>query len=667
MPASLPNPQQHPAKRIGVYVLLAAFVPVELFLVYDTLRSDFPWLIGLYLALFLFYFIILRWADPEKDHTALLIASVVFRGALLFAIPELSDDFYRFVWDGLLGHAGHDPFTLVPADMFCELPASQSVLVEEVYPKLNSQSYYTVYPPLLQSVFRVAAQVFPDSADWKLHIPIMKAFILLAEIGSIWIMTQLAKIWKLGKKAVWLYALNPLAIVELTGALHFEAFMIFFCLLGVFLLVKNKWYFAAPAFALAVGAKLLPLMFFPFLIRRLGWGKSIGFFAISGGCILLLFTPLLDPVALSGFFGSVRLYFQTFEFNASIYYVMKWVFRADQHFLYAKILSALVAISIFLMAFLEKRPKAPEHKPFTSLWFLERFSPLAVDPKLLQGMLLALTLYLLSATTVHPWYLVALVAFGALTQFRFPVLWGLLILFTYITYRDTTYTQSTAIMIIEYGLVYLYLIYEWLFKAQGYTLEDFVHRIPFLKKMIAKSIPKRVEIKIGHLLPHVTKSDKILDIGTGNGGICHAMREAEMNIQPLDVKDISFFPEVKPLVYDGEKLPFENGSFDVALMITMLHHTPDPVAIIKEALRVSPKLIIMEDIYTNVFQKHLTFFTDSLVNLEFEGHPHTNRNDAGWQLLFKELGLELVSVEYRRTLIFFKQVVYVVEQPQNAA
>lgn len=661
MPDLLPDPKKQLGRRIAVFGLLAAFIPLEIGLVYFTERSDFPALIAWYLGLFVLYFCVLKLASPERDHKWILGSSILFRAILIFAIPELSDDFYRFIWDGYMGNAGYDVFKIVPCETYGELSRSMDVWANSVYYDLNSQGYYTVYPPLLQAVFRVAAFIFPNGADWEHHVPIMKAFIFLAEVGSIWVLTQLAKEWKMEKKVVWLYALNPLAIVELTGALHFEAFMIFFCLLGVLFLVKKKWYMAAPAFALAVGAKMLPLMFFPFLIRRLGWGKSIGFLVLSSLCILVLFFPMRDPEAMKGFLESVQLYFQTFEFNASMYYLMKWIFIPHQHYLYSKILSGIVAVSIFLLAFLEERPGMPKAKPFSQEWLMNRFIPLPVDHRLLQGMVIALTLYLLSATTVHPWYLVALVAFASLTKFRFPILWGILILFTYITYQDTTYTQSTAIMIIEYVLVYALLIYEWVFKTRDLTLEDAIHKVPLFKKWIARSIPKRVEIKIGHLLPHVTPADKVLDIGTGNGGICHALLKEGRNIQPLDIKNISFFPEVNPLVYDGKKLPFSDQSFDTALLITMLHHTPDPEAILVEARRVAPRLIVMEDIYSNFFQKYLTFFADSLVNLEFDGHPHTNRNDAGWRDLFDKLALNVVAVEYRRTLVFFKQVVYVLE------
>jgi uncharacterized membrane protein len=68
---------------------------------------------------------------------------------------------------------------------------------------------------------------------------------------------------------VFIYALNPLVIIELTGNLHFEAVMIFFTLLSVWLLVTNKWILASLALTLAISAKLLPIIFLPLLFITL--------------------------------------------------------------------------------------------------------------------------------------------------------------------------------------------------------------------------------------------------------------------------------------------------------------------------------------------------------------------------------------------------------------
>jgi len=70
-------------------------------------------------------------------------------------------------------------------------------------------------------------------------------------------------------------------------------------------------------------------------------------------------------------------------------------------------------------------------------------------------------------------------------------------------------------------------------------------------------------------------------------------------------------------LYDGKKIPYDDDSFDVALLITVLHHTPHPEKILQEAQRVAKKIVLVEDVYSTVFHKYVTYFFDSLVNFEF--------------------------------------------------
>ncbi|ADH97903.1 class I SAM-dependent methyltransferase [Salisediminibacterium selenitireducens] len=159
---------------------------------------------------------------------------------------------------------------------------------------------------------------------------------------------------------------------------------------------------------------------------------------------------------------------------------------------------------------------------------------------------------------------------------------------------------------------------------------------------------------------HLKANDKILDIGAGKGALSWMLLEQGFDVTPVDVQNISFTEKVKPVIYDGETLPFPDNSRDVGLFLTVLHHTPDPEALIREALRVCDRLIIIEDVYHGKAQKYATWFTDSLFNLEFKGHPHTNKNNFGWLKTFADLDLRVLHIEKEPVLGLFEQVTYYV-------
>lgn len=167
-----------------------------------------------------------------------------------------------------------------------------------------------------------------------------------------------------------------------------------------------------------------------------------------------------------------------------------------------------------------------------------------------------------------------------------------------------------------------------------------------------------VNKKISAFLPFIHSSDKVLDIGSGSGLVTQSIRDKGIDCSPLDVANLSYDERVKPIVYDGENMPFEDKAFDVSLILTVLHHTPNPEAVLAEAVRVSKKIIIVEDIYDNKVQQYLTYFMDTLVNLGYSKCTYTNKNDAEWKACFEAQNLQLLEVQYRRVLFFFKQGTY---------
>jgi len=159
----------------------------------------------------------------------------------------------------------------------------------------------------------------------------------------------------------------------------------------------------------------------------------------------------------------------------------------------------------------------------------------------------------------------------------------------------------------------------------------------------------------------VATEDQLLEVGSGPGSVMLALREAGLDVTGLDIRDSSFHASLVPVVYDGTNMPFDTGQFDVALMLTMLHHTPDPNGILMEAARVARRLIIIEDIYDTPFQRAYTMLTDKITNMEFFGHPHSNRPHDGWLKTFEQMGFRLRHQQRYRLAGIYQQAVYVVD------
>jgi len=378
----------------------------------------------------------------------LLLFGGALRLLLVFGLPNLSDDIYRFVWDGRLLLQGLNPFDYKPiyyAEQGFQVPG----LTPELFEKLNSPEYFTIYPPVAQLVFLIANWFFPSSI-WGASL-VMKCFLLTAESGVIFILVKLLQHFKLPIKLALLYALNPLLIIEIVGNLHFEGMMIFFLLLAYWFWINSSWWKGAFFMALAIASKLLPLLFLPFLIRRMGWIKSLKTFALIGGLLILFFLPLFSGVFLSNFSDSLDLYFRRFEFNGSIYYFFRWLgYQYVGHNLIARIgpiLALCTFILINAMALLEREK---DWKSWAS------------------RSLAAISVYLFFTTTVHPWYVSLPVVLCIFSSYRFPILWSALITLTYINYSYGKYAENLWIVLLEYTVLFFFIGWEFFFKKTSH-------------------------------------------------------------------------------------------------------------------------------------------------------------------------------------------------------
>jgi alpha-1,6-mannosyltransferase len=417
-------------------------------LAYATPRAHFGQLLGVFaMALGAYAWLLhsrlpLRWG---------LGAALLFRLLWLTASPALSDDVYRFRWDGILVAHGVSPFQFRPDEIiangartaFPVAAVRDQALpqLQRLYRQLNSPHYYSVYPPVCQLVFGGATWLFPTSDQG--FIVGLRVVILAAEAGIAWLL--LALLARLGgpPEHALRYLLHPLVLVELTGNLHFEAASIFFILLAIWLLHQQRLTRSAAALGLGVATKLLPLLVLPLLVRRLGWRRFIAYAATLAGVLCLLFGPFISAALFVNIGRSLNLYFRNFEFNASIYYVLRAIGYRLTTYNEIAIIGPALAFTIAMLGL--------------GLAWRERRPTLATLP---QALLLLLTGYYALATTVHPWYLTPLIGLSALSRFRFPLFWGGLAVLSYAAYHTSIYAENLWLVGLEYAITFSITAWE---------------------------------------------------------------------------------------------------------------------------------------------------------------------------------------------------------------
>jgi ubiquinone/menaquinone biosynthesis C-methylase UbiE len=175
----------------------------------------------------------------------------------------------------------------------------------------------------------------------------------------------------------------------------------------------------------------------------------------------------------------------------------------------------------------------------------------------------------------------------------------------------------------------------------------------------------RAQEKLAEIGSHLARADRVLDVGAGNCILCQELGRRGHDVTPVDVTNLSFVDEIVPVAYDGMSLPFADDSFDVALVITVLHHAADPDAVLEEVRRVARRIIVIEEIYENAFEKYVTYAIDSLFNFQFFSHPRSNRTDAGWRQAFQRLHLDVSAAVYSRSLHLLRRVTYVLARSED--
>lgn len=161
------------------------------------------------------------------------------------------------------------------------------------------------------------------------------------------------------------------------------------------------------------------------------------------------------------------------------------------------------------------------------------------------------------------------------------------------------------------------------------------------KALFRKIIRGRSETVVNIIMPYIENPNKIVDIGSGTGDVAYLINARGKNITPVDVADFHGPRMIKTIIYDGKTLPFKNKSFDTALLLMVMHHTPNPELVFKEAARVAKEVVVIETSYTTKINRILTIISDAIGNLRLEAFWSSYKSDKEWQDLFTKQGFKI--------------------------
>lgn len=406
-------------------------------------RSDFiPLLV--YFSISFVAYLFLIYQSTQQPFRVFVTIAIVAHLTTLLATPHLSIDYYRFLWDGEITWTGNNPFTYTPNELFQQGFTEGNAYRQELYHGIGemSQNNYSCYPPLHQLYFLIATY-FSDSLVF--NTTLLKLLILITEfVGAIYLV-KIMQLLKIAKNRIWLLFINPLFIIEAAGNVHFEGVMISFMFMAFYFLLQKKTSMGSVFFSFAVQIKLIPLMLLPFFYRFLGFGKSVRFYVLTALLVLLLGATQLNESNIANFIESVRLYFQVFEFNAFVLHYYLQYGLAETGWNMTRIYGPqLSRIAIMVIAILALYGRIEDWKT------------------LFQRMTIAFFFYLILSSTVHPWYILPMLALSVFTNYSYPVWWTYVAFFSYLfyAYESNSASEVEWMMNLEYVTLYTLFVYE---------------------------------------------------------------------------------------------------------------------------------------------------------------------------------------------------------------
>ncbi len=219
---------------------------------------------------------------PSRAALGLVVAvAAALRLVLVPAEPALSNDVYRYVWDGRVQAAEINPYLHAPAD-----PELASLRDPEIYPHLNRVAVQTAYPPVAQGLFGALYRLHADSVPWT------KLALVLLDLAAVGLLAYLLALLRRPPAWALLYGWHPLVVFELAGAGHVEGVAVLLALAAVWAACTRRSLVTGVLVAAAALVKPYVLLFGPALLRRRRDLPQV--LGAGAATILIAYSPFAD-------------------------------------------------------------------------------------------------------------------------------------------------------------------------------------------------------------------------------------------------------------------------------------------------------------------------------------------------------------------------------------
>ena len=382
---------------------------------------------------------------------------VILAGALLFRIlllplwPSLSQDLYRYRWQGRVQQAGLNPYTVTPST-----PGLEKFLAEdEASSRIGTPHLRTVYPPLVEWTFAANFEIAPS-------VPAFKRLFVLLDLASAGVLLLLLQARRLPLTRVIFYAWNPLVVTSFAASGHYDSLAIFTMLLMLFFTIKVRPILATMFLAASFLSKFVALILLPF-VWKTAWqtggneprGKPLKsgvllrnlgpHVALFGGLVLAVYFPFVTTgeTVFSGLGHFVRHY----ENNAGLFRLLRWC--GNSH------LQAQLVAGVFLLGIIAVLLKK--------------------KVEILQSALVLTAALVLFSPNAFPWYFTWAIPFLC---FHPHPAWLLMSVTAVLGYAPVmeytawgTYKDTPLILWLEYGPVFVLGIVLFIMRGGGKKVE----------------------------------------------------------------------------------------------------------------------------------------------------------------------------------------------------